>query len=51
MWEFSRCPNPNYCFRLSDNLSPIERRFHNDAGCDLVFLTIVIDADLDQSAA
>ena len=48
---YSRCPNPNYCFRLSDNLARMERRFHDRAGHDLVLLTIVIDPAHDQGAA
>jgi protein SCO1/2 len=47
---YSRCPNPNYCLRLSNNLSTIEQRFHDRAGRDLVLLTIMIDPDHDQGA-
>jgi protein SCO1/2 len=43
---YSRCPNPNYCFRLSTNLKKIEPRFQ-----DLVLITIMIDPDHDQGAA
>jgi protein SCO1 len=45
---YSRCPNPNYCFRLSNNLATVERRFHDRAGRDLVLLTIMIDPEHDQ---
>jgi protein SCO1/2 len=48
---YSRCPNPNYCFRLSDNLARIEKRFHDRAGRDLALLTIVIDPAHDQGTA
>jgi len=48
---YSRCPNPNYCFRLSNNLSQLEKRFHGRAGSDLALLTIVIDPDNDRGAA
>jgi len=48
---YSRCPNPNYCFRLSNNLAHVERRFHEKAGRDLVLLTIAIDPEHDQGAA
>jgi protein SCO1 len=48
---YSRCPNPNYCFRLSNNLARIEKRFHDRAGRDLVLLTIVIDPEHDQGTA
>jgi protein SCO1/2 len=48
---YSRCPNPNYCFRLSDNLARLGRRFHDRAGRDLVLITIVIDPEHDQGTA
>jgi protein SCO1/2 len=50
-FAYSRCPNPNYCFRLSNNLSIIERRFHAQAGSSLILITVVIDPDHDQGAA
>jgi protein SCO1 len=48
---YSRCPNPNYCFRLSNNLAHIENRFHDQAGHDLVFMTVMIDPEHDQGGA
>jgi protein SCO1 len=48
---YSRCPNPNYCYRLSNNLEHVERRFHGQGGTDLVLLTIAIDPEHDQGAA
>jgi protein SCO1/2 len=50
-FAYSRCPNPNYCFRLSNNLSVIERRFRSQAGSNLILITIVIDPDKDQGKA
>lgn len=50
-FAYSRCPNPNYCFRLSNNLFQLERRFHTRAGKDLVLITIVIDPDEDRGKA
>jgi len=47
---YSRCPNPNYCLRLSRNLGLVEKRFHAQAGRDLVLITIAIDPDYDQGA-
>ena len=47
---YSRCPNPNYCLRLSNNLSTVEKRFHDRAGRDLILLTIMIDPDHDRGA-
>ena len=50
-FAYSRCPNPNYCFRLSNNLSRLSRRFQDSAGRDLILVTIVIDPDDDQGKA
>jgi protein SCO1 len=32
---YSRCPNPDYCYRLSNNLARVEKRFHSRSGRDL----------------
>ena len=48
---YSRCPNPNYCLRLSRNLEQVERRFHDRAGRDLILLTIAIDPEYDRGPA
>ena len=45
---YSRCPNPNYCRRLSNNLAGVERRFASHAGRDLILLTIDIDPEHDN---
>jgi protein SCO1 len=50
-FAYSRCPNPNYCFRLSNNLSQLERRFRSSAGRDLILITIVIAPDQDRGKA
>ena len=50
-FAYSRCPNPNYCFRLSNNLWRLSRRFHAAAGSDLVLLTIVIEPNNDRGKA
>jgi protein SCO1 len=50
-FAYSRCPNPNYCFRLSNNLSQLSRRFHDVTGRDLVLVTVVIDPGNDQGKA
>jgi len=50
-FTYSRCPNPNYCFRLSNNLSILERRFRARAQHDLMLITIVIDPDQDRGKA
>jgi protein SCO1/2 len=48
---YSRCPNPNYCYRLSNNLAQVAARLHDRAGRELVLLTIAIDPEHDQGAA
>jgi protein SCO1/2 len=48
---YSRCPNPNYCFRLSNNLAQVAKRLHDRVGQDLIMLTIMIDPEHDQGAA
>ncbi len=48
---YSRCPNPSYCFRLSNNLARVEKRFQGRAGRDFVLLTIAIDPEHDQGEA
>jgi len=45
---YSRCPNPNYCFRLSSNLARVEKRMRTRHSGDLILLTIMIDPDHDQ---
>jgi protein SCO1/2 len=49
-FAYSRCRNPDYCFRLTNNLARIEKRFHDRTRRDLVLLTIVIDPAHDQGA-
>jgi protein SCO1/2 len=48
---YSRCPNPNYCFRMSNNLAQVERRIRTRDKKDLILLTIMIDPDHDQGKA
>lgn len=50
-FTYSRCPNPNYCFRLSNNLSLLSRRFPQRMGSDLILITIVIEPDQDRGKA
>jgi protein SCO1/2 len=45
---YSRCPNPNYCYRLSNNLAQVRKQLHDRAGKDLVLLTIAIDPEHDH---
>jgi protein SCO1/2 len=48
---YSRCPNPNYCYRLSNNLAQVQRQLHDRAGRDFILLTIAIDPENDKGAA
>ena len=50
-FRYSRCPNPDFCLRLSENLARLQKRFHSDAGRNLVLLTIAIDPEHDRGAA
>jgi protein SCO1 len=50
-FTYSRCPNPGYCFRLSNNLSLLRKRFRDRMGRDLILMTIVIDPENDQGKA
>ena len=45
---YSRCPNPNYCFRLSHNLEQVRAQVGSG---DLELVTIMIDPEHDQGAA
>lgn len=40
---YTSCPLPNYCFRLSNNLGRLQRRFADRMGRDLVMLSVSID--------
>jgi protein SCO1/2 len=40
---YTRCPLPDYCFRLSNNLAQLQKRFSDRLGRDLILLTITFD--------
>lgn len=40
---YTRCPLPNYCFRLSNNLGRLQKRFARRLGGDLILLSVTID--------
>lgn len=42
---YTRCPLPDYCFRLSNNFARLQKRFSANAG--LVLLTVTFDAAHD----
>jgi len=48
---YTRCPFPDYCYRLSNNFGRLQKRFKGRMGRDLVFLSIVIDPANDQPDA
>ncbi len=48
---YTRCPNPNYCFRLNSNLGRLQNRFSERMGNGLILLTIVVDPEHDQGDA
>jgi protein SCO1/2 len=48
---YTRCPLPDYCVRLSNNLGLLQRRFKDRMANDLVLLTIMIDPIHEQTDA
>lgn len=46
---YTRCPLPDYCFRLSNNFGRLQTRFANRMGADLILLTITFDPEHDTS--
>ncbi len=47
---YTRCPLPNFCFRLSNNFGLLQRRFKNQMGRSLILLTVTLDPDHDRPA-
>lgn len=45
---YTRCPLPNFCFRMSDNFGALDRRFANQMGKNLVLLSVTFDPEHDQ---
>jgi len=45
---YTRCALPNYCFRLSNNLARLQKRFHDELGRDLILLSVTFDPAHDQ---
>jgi protein SCO1/2 len=44
----SRCPNPDYCLRLSNNLEKVERRFLPCVPRELIVITFAINPEHDN---
>jgi protein SCO1/2 len=40
---YTRCPLPQYCFRISNNFGRLRKRFREKLGNELVFLTVTFD--------
>ncbi len=47
---YTRCPLPDYCFRLSNNLAQLQKRFSARLGKDLILLTLTFDPVHDTPA-
>jgi protein SCO1 len=45
---YTRCPLPNFCFRMSNNFGALDRRFADQMGRDLVLLSVTFDPEHDQ---
>lgn len=47
---YTRCPLPQYCFRISNNFGRLQKRFRDRLGHDLILLTVSFDPVHDQPA-
>jgi len=47
---YTRCPLPDYCFRLSNNLAQLQKRFGDQLGRNLILLTLTFDPVRDTPA-
>jgi protein SCO1 len=45
---YTHCPLPDYCFRLSNNLGNVQRRFKPQMGRDLILVSVTFDPMNDQ---
>ena len=48
---YTRCPFPNFCFRLTNNFARLQKRFAGEMGRGLILLTITLDPIHDQPEA
>ena len=44
---YTRCPLPDYCFRLTNNFGRLQKRFPDHIGKDLILLSVSFDPDHD----
>ncbi len=47
---YTRCPLPDYCFRLNNNFGNVQRRFASEMGKNLVLLSVSFDPEHDTPA-
>lgn len=47
---YTKCPLPDYCFRLNNNFGNLQRRFADQLGKNIVFLSLSFDPVHDQPA-
>lgn len=45
---YTRCPLPNFCFRMSNNFGVLHRRFAGQMGKELVLLSVTFDPEHDR---
>ena len=45
---YTRCPFPNFCFKLTNNFARLQKRFAQEMGRELILLTITMDPVHDQ---
>ena len=45
---YTRCPLPDYCFRLTNNFGRLQTRFRDRLGRDLILLSITFDPEHDR---
>ena len=48
---YTRCPFPNFCFRLTNNFARLQKRFAAEMGRKLILLTVTMDPVHDQPEA
>lgn len=48
---YTRCPFPNFCFRLTNNFARLQKRFASEMGRNLILLTVSLDPVHDQPEA
>ncbi len=46
---YTRCPLPNFCFRLSNNFGQLQKRFGKQMGHELFLLSVTLDPEHDQA--